>query len=65
MNQPEALGAAEVDAEEHEGSDVEESATFSALDSEVEAPINAAVHFDDKQGTEGGSEWGRRRLPST
>jgi hypothetical protein len=48
MNQPEVLGAAEADAEEDERSDVEESETFSPLDPEVEAPINAAVHLDDK-----------------
>ena len=49
MNQPETVGAAEADAEENEESDVEASETFSLLDPEVEAPINAAVHFDDKQ----------------
>ena len=49
MNQPEALGAAEADAEEDEESDVEASETFSLLDPEVEAPINAAVHFEEKQ----------------
>ena len=49
MNQPEALGAAEADAEENERSDDEASEMFSLLDPEVEAPINAAVHFDDKQ----------------
>lgn len=48
------LGAAETDAEEAEEDDVEETETFSPLDPEVEAPINAAVHFEDQQGTEGG-----------
>jgi hypothetical protein len=64
MNQPEAPRAAEADVEEIERSD-RERVTFSPLDPAVEAPINAAVHFDDKQGTEGGTAWGRRRLPST
>jgi hypothetical protein len=49
MNQPEPLGAPEADAEEDELSDVEASEMFSLLDPEVEAPINAAVHFDDQQ----------------
>ena len=49
MNQPEALRAAEADAEENERGDVEASETFSLLDPEVEGPINAAVHFDDQQ----------------
>ena len=49
MNQPEALRAAEADAEENERSDDEASEMFSLLDPEVEAPINATVHFDDKQ----------------
>ena len=54
MNQPEEPGAAEPDAEETERSGVDETGTFSPLDRQVEAPINAAVHVDDQQGTEGG-----------
>jgi hypothetical protein len=51
MNQPRDLAAAELDALEIEAEDVEEGETFSPLDPEVEAPINAAVHFEEKQGT--------------
>jgi hypothetical protein len=44
---PGALDAAEPDAEETEEGD-DETETFSPLDPEVEAPINAAVHLDDQ-----------------
>ena len=54
MNQPEKPGAAEQGTTGRDPKDVEEPETSSPLDPEVEAPINAAVHFDDQQGTEGG-----------
>jgi hypothetical protein len=51
MNQPERLGAAEPEAKKPDARDVEERETFSPFDPEVEAPINAAVHFEEKPGT--------------
>jgi hypothetical protein len=48
MNQPKGLRAAEANGEEYESDEDEEDETFSLLDPEVEAPINAAVHFDDQ-----------------
>jgi hypothetical protein len=51
MKQPESRRAAEPEAEETEVRNVEEEETFSPLDPEVEAPINAAVHFEEKHGT--------------
>jgi hypothetical protein len=52
MNRPEER-AAEAEANGTEASE-NEQVEPSPLDPEVEAPINAAVHFDDQQGTEGG-----------
>jgi hypothetical protein len=43
----EALRPSEPDAKETEDDD-DETETFSPLDPEVEAPINAAVHSDDQ-----------------
>jgi hypothetical protein len=51
MNQPEGLGAAEPEAKKTDARDVEDKATSSPLDPDVEAPINAAVHFEEKPGT--------------
>ena len=47
MDRPKALGPAEPDAEGTEDDD-DETETFSPLDPEVEAPINAAVHSEDQ-----------------
>ena len=54
MGRPEEHGAAEPDANGTEGTEDEQAEAFSPLDPEVEGPINAAVHFDDQQETEGG-----------
>lgn len=51
MNQVEDPGVAEPDANDMEESENKRVAV-SPLDPEVEAPINAAVHFDDPQETE-------------
>jgi hypothetical protein len=45
MKRPER--AAEADADRTKASENERVEQFSPLDPEVEAPINAAVHFDD------------------
>ena len=54
MSQPDEHRAAEPDTTGTETSENEQAEAFSPLDPEVEAPINAAVHFDDQQETEGG-----------
>jgi hypothetical protein len=54
MSRPEEHGAAEPDANGTEGTENEQAEAFSPLDADVEAPINAAVPFDDQQETEGG-----------
>jgi hypothetical protein len=54
MSRPEEHGAAEPDANGTEGTENERTEASSPLDLEVEAPINAAVHFDEQQETEGG-----------
>lgn len=52
MTRPDEHGAVEPDTNGTETSENEQVKTFSPLDPEVEAPINAAVHFDDQQETE-------------
>jgi hypothetical protein len=42
-------GAVEPDTNGTETSENEQVKTFSPFDPEVEAPINAAVHFDDQE----------------
>ena len=52
MNRSHEHGVAEPDTNGTETSEDEQVKTFSPLDPEVEAPINAAVHFDDRQETD-------------
>jgi hypothetical protein len=56
MSQPKGSGAAtDPETKETDAADqVEEADTLSPLDPEVEAPINAAVPLEERQGTEGG-----------
>jgi hypothetical protein len=58
MSQPEDPGAAtdpETGATENEtAGEVGYDETLSPLAAQAQAPINAAAHFDEKQGTEGG-----------
>ena len=59
MTQPDgpSEGAEGPEEPAERGDELEGSETVSLLDSEVEAPINAAVQnpdWDEKQGTEGG-----------
>jgi hypothetical protein len=55
MIKPEGSGAAtDPETKETDTADEAEADTLSPLDPDVEAPINAAVHFDERQGTEGG-----------
>lgn len=54
MSRPEEHETAEPEANGTETSEDEQIEPASPLDSEVEATINAAVHFEDQQGTERG-----------